>query len=163
MEKFPISAKMIPALMGQTIYPKPYASQVQGRLKRKLGQFFGLTHFGVNLTHLSPGTMSALFHAHSQQDEFIFILEGTPTLILGEDEFRLNPGDCCGFKAGSGVAHHLVNRSEEMVTYLEVGDRPEGDEVTYPNDDLKATQLADGAWMLTHKNGRPYEESQDLG
>ena len=156
VSKSPISAKSIPAPMGKTIYPEPYASLVKGRLKRKLGEFFGLTNFGVNLTHLSPGAISALAHSHSQQDEFIFVLEGSLTLILGKEEFTLNPGECHGFKAGTGIAHQLINRSEETVTYLEIGDRTEGDEVEYPNDDLKATQLMNGVWTLTHKDGRPY-------
>jgi uncharacterized cupin superfamily protein len=152
----PISAQSVPATSGKTIYPAPYAAQVKGRLKRKLGECFGLTQFGVNLTHLSPGAVSALAHSHSKQDEFIFILEGTPTLVLGEEEFHLNPGDCYGFKAGTGIAHQLVNRSQETVIYLEIGDRTEGDEVEYPNDDLKATQLPNGKWILTHKDGRAY-------
>lgn len=156
MKQVPISARAVPALMGKTIYPEPYASLVEGRLKRKLGEFFGLTNFGVNLTHLAPGAMSALAHSHSKQDEFIFILEGTPILRLGEDEFTLNPGDCYGFKAGTGTAHHLVNRSNETVTYLEMGDRTVGDEVEYPHDDLKATQSSRGVWMITHKDGCPY-------
>jgi uncharacterized cupin superfamily protein len=42
------------------------------------------------------------------------------------------------------------------VTYLEIGDPTEGDKVEYPNDDLKATQLTNGAWAITHKDGRPY-------
>jgi Uncharacterized conserved protein, contains double-stranded beta-helix domain len=46
-----------------------------------------LTHFGVNLTHLSPGAISALAHSHSKQEEFILVLEGSPTLVLGEEEF----------------------------------------------------------------------------
>jgi uncharacterized cupin superfamily protein len=142
--------------MGKTIYPAPYASLVEGRLKRKLGAYFGLTNFGVNLTHLSPGAISALAHSHSKQDEFIFVLEGTPTLVLGEDEFTLNPGDCHGLKAGTGIAHQLVNRTESNATYLEIGDRTAGDEVEYPNDDLKATQLTNGEWTITHKDGRLY-------
>jgi uncharacterized cupin superfamily protein len=156
VEQSPISAFSISAQMGKTIYPEPFAGRVKGRLKRKLGEAFGLTHFGVNLTHLLPGSMSALAHSHSKQDEFIFVLEGTPTLVLGTEEFTLKPGDCCGFKAGTGVAHQLINRSEENVIYLEMGDRTEGDEVEYPNDDLKATQLTDGTWLFTHKDDRPY-------
>lgn len=156
MEPSPISATSIPATMGKTIYPEPYASLVKGRLKRKLGEFFGLTNFGVNLTHLAPGAISALAHSHSKQDEFIFIVEGHITLLLGEAEFTLNPGDCYGFKAGTGIAHQLMNRSAETVTYLEIGDRTAGDEVDYPNDDLKAIQLADGEWVITHKDGRGY-------
>ena len=156
MNQLPISAQSVPATMGQTIYPEPYASQVKGRLKRKLGNYFGLTQFGVNLTQLLPGAVSTLAHSHSKQDEFILILEGSPTLVLGEAEFSLNPGDCYGFKAGTGIAHQLVNRSSEVAIYLEIGDRTPGDKVEYPNDDLKATQAANGAWILTHKDGTPY-------
>lgn len=156
MKQSPISAESIPAAMGKTIYPEPYASLVKGRLKRKLGEFFGLTNFGINLTHLSPGAISALAHNHSKQDEFILILEGTVTLVLGKEEFVLNPGDCYGFKAGTGIAHQLINQTQESVTYLEIGDRTEGDEVEYPNDDLKATQLSNGLWKLTHKDGSAY-------
>jgi uncharacterized cupin superfamily protein len=156
MTQSPISAAAIPAIMGQTIYPEPYAAFVKGRLKRKLGEHFGLTNFGVNLTELAPSAMSALAHSHSRQDEFILVLTGTPTLILGDAEFVLSPGECYGFKAGTGIAHQLVNRTAEPVTYLEIGDRTAGDTVEYPNDDLKATQLPHGAWLLTHKDGRAY-------
>jgi uncharacterized cupin superfamily protein len=156
MNQSPISAQSISATLGQTFYPEPYASQVKGRLKRKLGDYFGLTQFGVNLTHLSPGAVSAMAHSHSKQDEFIWIVEGSPTLVLGEQEFLLTPGDCYGFKAGKGIAHQLVNRSQATVIYLEMGDRAPGDEVEYPNDDLKATQSINGKWIFTHKDDRPY-------
>ncbi|BFM38231.1 cupin domain-containing protein [Synechocystis sp. LKSZ1] len=156
MNQSPISARAVPAILGQTNYPEPFASQVRGRLKRKLGDYFRLTQFGINLTHLSPGSVSALVHSHSKQDEFILILEGSPTLILGDQEYLLSSGDCYGFKAGTGIAHQLVNRSQEIVTYLEIGDRTPGDEVEYPNDDLKAAQSINGKWIFTHKDDLPY-------
>lgn len=56
-------------------YPEPFASQMQGREKRPLGDLFGLTNFGVNLTTRAPGGVSALRHAHTTQDEFIYILD----------------------------------------------------------------------------------------
>lgn len=55
-------------------YPEPFASQMQGREKRPLGDLFGLTNFGVKHTTLAPGGVSALRHAHTAQDEFIYIL-----------------------------------------------------------------------------------------
>ncbi len=156
MKPTPLPASSVPLPEQKTIYPSPFAAQVEGRAKRKLGDHFGLSNFGVNLTQLLPGAVSALLHHHLKQDEFIYILQGTPTLVLGTQEHVLNPGDCFGFKAGNGVAHQLVNRSTALVVYIEIGDRTAGDEVEYPNDDLKATQLANGAWALTHKDGRPY-------
>jgi len=140
----------------KTIYPAPFSAQVDGRLKHRLGDHFGLTNFGINLTELEPGAVSALFHHHTKQDEFVYVVSGSPTLVLGDTEFVLKAGDCCGFKAGTGVGHQLVNRSQEKVLYLEVGDRAAGDYAEYPRDDLKFTQLETGAWVLTHKDGTLY-------
>jgi uncharacterized cupin superfamily protein len=136
-------------------YPEPFASRVAGREKRPLGDLFGLTAFGVNLTRLHPGAQSALRHRHTRQDEFLFVLEGEPTLVTDAGEQVLRPGMCAGFSAG-GTAHHLVNRSDRDVVYLEVGNRAKGDEVTYPEDDLQAVMGADGKWRMAHKDGRPY-------
>ncbi len=136
-------------------YPEPFASRMTGRQKRVLGDPFGLTRFGVNLTRLAPGAVSSLRHAHSQQDEFVYILEGRPTLLTDAGRTLLSPGMCAGFRAGSGDGHCLVNESDADVVYLEVGDRTPGDQGSYPDDDLQAL-LVDGRWVFTHKDGRPY-------
>jgi uncharacterized cupin superfamily protein len=134
----------------------PFAGRVGGRRKRVLGDVFGLTNFGVNLTRLSPGAVSALRHAHTRQDELVYILEGEPTLVTSAGETRLRPGMCAGFKAGTGDAHHLVNRSAGDVVFIEVGDRSAGDEVAYPDDDVAATLGPDGKYQYRHKDGTPY-------
>lgn len=136
-------------------YPEPFFSRMQGREKRPLGDLFGLRNFGVNLTLLRPGGESSVLHRHSRQDEFVYILAGRPTLVTDAGEIELGPGMCAGFPAG-GVAHQLVNRTREPVTYLEIGDRTPGDEGTYPADDLAAVLGPDGKWVFTHKDGRPY-------
>ncbi len=136
-------------------YPEPFRGRVSQRDKRPVGDLFGLTNFGVNLTRLGPGGESALKHRHSRQDEFVFILEGEPTLVLDKEEIALRPGMCAGFPA-QGAAHHLVNRTKRDVVYLEIGDRSAGDEASYPDDDLQAALGPDGRWVFTHKDGRPY-------
>src|SRR3954463_12113237 len=80
-------------------YPEPFASRMAGREKRPLGDVFGLANFGVNLTRLAPGGISALRHAHSKQDEFIYVLAGRPTLVTDAGETPLAPGMCAGFKS----------------------------------------------------------------
>jgi uncharacterized cupin superfamily protein len=148
-------AEQAPPKARQTNYPEPFASRMKGRLKKPLGDLFGLTNFGVNLTTLAPGAVSALRHAHSKQDEFVYILRGHPTLHTDEGKTRLAPGMCAGFKAGTGNGHCLINETREEVVYLEVGDRTPGDEGSYPDDDLKA-MLVEGKWRFVHKNGSPY-------
>ncbi len=135
-------------------YPAHLAARVAGREKRPLGDLFGLSVFGVNLTRLAPGAWSALHHRHSRQDEFIYVLEGTPTLVTEAGETPLAPGMCAGFPA-SGTAHHLENRSGSDVVILEIGDRTPGDEGFYPDDDLKAAIGPDGKYQYTRKDGSP--------
>jgi uncharacterized cupin superfamily protein len=136
-------------------YPPPFLQRVAGREKRALGNAFGLKNFGVNLTRLKPGALSALHHRHSKQDEFVYILEGEATLVTDTGETRLTTGMCAGFAAG-GSAHHLANRSDRDVVYLEVGDRSAGDAVVYPDDDIAAVMGAEGKWRFAHKDGTPY-------
>jgi uncharacterized cupin superfamily protein len=136
-------------------YPEPFFSRMNKREKRPLGDLFGLKNFGVNLTTLAPGGESALLHRHTKQDEFIYILQGNPTLVTDSVETPLSPGMCAGFPA-EGIAHQLVNRTDSDVVYLEIGDRTPGDEGTYPRDDLKAALGPQGTWIYTHKDGRPY-------
>ena len=136
-------------------YPEPFASRMKGREKRPLGDLFGLSNFGVNLTRLLPAAGSALRHAHAKQDEFIYILHGHPVLITDAGETQLSPGMCAGFKAGTGNGHQLLNRTSEEVIYLEVGDRSAGDSVVYPDDDIQAV-LVEGKWKFAHKDGSPY-------
>jgi len=136
--------------------PEMVARVAPGRDKRVLGDLFGLTNFGVNLTRLAPGGESALRHAHGKQDEFVYVLEGEPTLVTDSGETPMRPGMCAGFKAGTGDAHHLVNRTGKDAVFLEVGDRSAGDSVTYPDDDVTAVYGADGQWNYRRKDGTPY-------
>ena len=154
---FPVAlaADQAPPRTKQSSYPEPFASRMAGREKRPLGDLFGLTNFGVNLTRLAPGASSSLRHAHTRQDEFVYILRGYPTLHTDVGRTRLAPGMCAGFKAGTGNGHCLINETAQDVLYLEVGDRTPGDEGSYPDDDLKAV-MAEGKWKFTHKDGSPY-------
>jgi uncharacterized cupin superfamily protein len=156
-QPYPIAvvATEVPARAKATNYPEPFASRVSGREKRVLGDLFGLKNFGVNLTRLAPKAISSVRHAHAKQDEFVYVLQGRPTLRTDEGATQLAPGMCAGFRAGSGNAHQLVNETNEDVVYLEIGDRTPGEEVIYPDDDLQLGTVA-GRPRYLHKDGRPY-------
>lgn len=151
-----IEAASVPPSRPGRGYPEPFAAHVAGRVRRALGDAFGLTNFGVNLTRLPPGGMSALRHTHLREDEFIYVLEGEPVLLTNAGETPLRPGMCAGFKAGSGDAHHLINRGARDAVYLEIGDRNLGDTVIYPDDDIGRALTPDGQRAFVHRDGRPY-------
>src|SRR5512140_1598432 len=104
-------------------YPEPYRSRMGDRVKRRLGDAFGLTGFGVNLVTLGPGGQSALRHWHTQEDEFVYVLEGEVVLVTGAGETPLRAGMCAGYPAGRPDGHHMINRAAAPARYLEVGTR----------------------------------------
>ena len=109
----------------------------EGRRKRQLGDFVGLTQFGVNLTVLEPGAHSALRHWHEGEDEFIYVLSGEVTLIDDRGERVLGRDSFCGFPAGVENGHHIANLGAEPASFLEIGSRcPGADTVHYPDDDF---------------------------
>jgi uncharacterized cupin superfamily protein len=130
-------------------------AKLAGREKRPLGDRFGLTNFGVNLTRLAPGAISALRHAHTLQDEFIYVLEGEVTLITNAGEQVLTPGMCAGFPAGVADGHHLVNRGSAPARFLEVGDRLPGDTGHYSEIDL-AARSGRTPYVFTRRDGSAY-------
>lgn len=149
-----IIAAQAPPRTRPIAYPVVFHAQIGTRVKRPLGDLFGLGNFGVNLTTLEPGARSALQHRHSAQDEFIYIVEGEAVLVSGSVETIMRAGMCAGFPA-RGDSHHLENRTGAPVHYLEIGDRSDGDDIDYPHDDLVLT-MKDGERTFRHKNGEPY-------
>lgn len=139
-----------------TKYPAPLAQGFAGRVRRRLGDAVGLTQFGVNLTTLAPGAMSAHRHWHAREDEFIYVLCGELVLVTDEGERTLSASMAAGFPAGDGNGHHLINRSDEPATYLEIGTRSPDEVAHYPDVDLVAEKRA-GVLVFLRKDGTPYE------
>ena len=137
-------------------YPKEFAAVISGREKQRIGDAAGLTQFGVNVTRIKAGSASALRHWHEQEDEFVYVIEGE--LILQEDdgETVLKPGDAAGFKAGSGIAHCLINRTQRDAVYLEVGTRAVSERVHYPDVDFLMERDTTGRRYF-RKSGEPIE------
>lgn len=143
------------AVKSGSFYPAPFQAEHKERHKQALGDAVGLTQFGVNISRIGPGAASSLRHYHEQEDEFILMLEGELVLIENDGEVVLRPGDAAGFKANSGNAHRLVNRSTKDAVYFEVGTRSPHDRVHYPDVDLMLERDKNGRRYL-HKSGESY-------
>lgn len=152
----PIDAARAHVRTRRSNYPEIFAARLSGHEKRPLGDLFGLTNFGVNLMRLPRSSMSALRHAHSRQDEFIYVLEGTPTLVTHGGETPLAPGMCAGFRAGTGEAHRLINHATTDAVYIEMGDRSNSNHVVYPDEDMQAVFNENGQWRFPQKDVSPY-------
>lgn len=144
-----INLETLPVRVG-TGYPEPYNGDCAGRTRIRLGDAAGLRDFGVNLMTLPPGRWSSQRHWHSEEDEFVLVIEGELVLVEDDSETVLRAGDCAAFPKGSGNGHHLQNRSQDLATYLEVGSRSPTDMITCSDVDMKSSNL-DG--RFTRKDG----------
>lgn len=145
----------LPARTG-TIYPAPFNEGYDKRHKRALTQKLGLSQFGTNITTLEPGGKSAERHWHKNEDEFVYILQGNPTLVDMHGKTELSPGMALGFPAGDKNGHQIINESDEDAIILEVGTRASEEEADYPDIDLKV-KASGGKFVFTHNDGTPYK------
>lgn len=141
-----------PAVAG-TLYPSPFDEPCRRRHRSKLGDAAGLTQFGVNLCRLPPGAWTAQRHWHEKEDEFVYVVAGEVVLVSNDGEETLRAGDSVGFKAGDPDGHCLQNRSDADALVLEVGTRSGGDNVVYPDIDLR---IIAGQSGYAHADGTPY-------
>lgn len=148
----------LPALDPSTVpeirvstYPEPFRSRMGDRTKRRLGDACGLTKMGVNLVTLAPGAQSALRHWHTLEDELVYVVAGEVVLATNEGEQTLTTGMCAGFPAGKRDGHHFINRSSAPAQYVEIGNRIDGDNAFYPDDDLVWVEV-DGETHAVHRD-----------
>ena len=108
------------------------------------GRHFGLQRIGIHHERLLPGRRTSLPHAESHEEEFVYVIEGTPDVWIDGHLHPLGPGDGVGFPAGTGIAHSFLNNTGSDVRLLVVGDRnrPEN-RVVYPVDSWRKPYRTD--------------------
>lgn len=149
-----IDVASVPKVKGSG-YPKEFQAPLADRIRQRLGNAGGLKDFGVNLMHLPPSGWSSQRHWHSHEDELVYVLAGELVLVEDDGETLLRAGDCAAFPKNTGNGHHMINRSDAVAIYLEVGSRWPEDMTTCSDIDMKSAN-ADGRFV--HKDGRPYKD-----
>jgi uncharacterized cupin superfamily protein len=140
---------------GPSSYPAPYTLP-DGRMRWwPFSDAGGLTQFGAFTEELAPGAQSSQRHWHAAEDEFLYVLDGTMSVLENDGEHLLTPGDAACWPAGSDNAHCLVNRTGGPVTYFIVGTRAQDDACHYPDIDLHYSRK-DGVRTMSRKDGTPY-------
>ncbi len=130
---------------------RPYERAPEGMegAGARFGQQFGLGRIGINLEVIPPGNRSSHPHAEKLEEEFVYVLEGTPDVWIDGVLHPLGPGDGVGFPAGTGIAHSFLNNSDADVHLLIVGEhqRP-GNQLYYPLNPERMEEFGkrDRAW-----------------
>jgi uncharacterized cupin superfamily protein len=135
----------------------PEAREVLGEYEDLLfSDTGGLTQFGAFVEVLQPGARSSDRHWHEQEDEFLYMLSGTATLIEDEGTYPLHAGDSACWPAGVANGHHVVNTSDAPCSFLIVGTRKADDVVHYSEID-KILIRENGTRRLIRRDGTEIE------
>ena len=87
---------------------------------------------GCSLYDVDPGNQLWPYHFHWNNEEWLVVVAGTPTLRTPDGERDLRAGDVVGFVEGEGGAHTLVNHSDSTFRVALFSTRNQG-AVVYPD------------------------------
>jgi uncharacterized cupin superfamily protein len=107
----------------------------------------GSERIGGNVMRVQPGDAATPYHWERPSEEWLFVLDGSPTVRTPEGEEVLQTGDIVCFPGGPAGAHQVLNRSDEPVTFIMLSDRAPVNAIVYPD----SNKIAFGS---PHEHGR---------
>ena len=124
----------------------PQSSEATGP-KRRLGHAAGLVRIGVNLQRLPPGTRSSWPHAESDEEEFVYVIEGELDAWIDGHLYRISAGDLVAFPAGTGICHCFINNGTRDALLLVGGEAPKAhNRIVYPLNPSRRADIPAGEW-----------------
>lgn len=125
-------------------HPLNTASEIRGW---QLSRLAGLERTALNLFRVPPGRESFVAHAHTAEEEWIYVLSGRGMARIGDEEMEVGAGDFLGFATPSAV-HHLRNPFGEELVYLCGGEICAAEIAEYPDQGLVLVRRPDAAYVV---------------
>jgi uncharacterized cupin superfamily protein len=124
----------------------PQSDEAMGPV-RSAGAAAGLVRIGINLQRLPPGTRSSWPHAESDEEEFVYVIEGEVDAWVDGVLHRMVAGDLAAFPAGTGICHCFINNGEQEVLLLVGGEAAKpANRIVYPLNPSRRADLKAGDW-----------------
>ena len=124
----------------------PQSTEPMGPVRR-LGKAAGLERIGINIQRLPPGTRSSWPHAEENEEEFVYVLEGSVDAWIDGHVHRMEPGDLAGFPAGTGISHCFINNADREAVLLVGGEAPKpGSRIFYPLNPSRREDMPAQYW-----------------
>ena len=107
----------------------------------------GLKRLGIHHELLPPGRRTSWPHAESNEEEFIYVIEGNPQVWIDGNLYDLKPGDGVAFPSGTGISHTFINNTSSNIRLLVVGEATKKDnKIFYPINPERKEQCKDAWW-----------------
>ena len=114
---------------------------------RGVGAAAGLKRVGINLQRLAPGQRSSWPHAESDEEEFVYVIEGAVDAWIDGRIHPMAAGDLAAFPAGTGICHCFINNGDRDALMLVGGEAWKADNrIVYPLNPSRRADLKDSDW-----------------
>ncbi len=127
---------------------------------RSLGGAVGFERIGVSLARIPPGQESFIYHAHHNEEEWIYILSGRGVAEIGDTEYEVESGDFMGFGLPQ-LPHHLRNPFSEDLTYLVGGEKVRFDVGVFPRLGKRAIRDGEEAYIVDESSLQDFWSGQE--
>lgn len=137
-EGFPEFIVHAPSLPLEIPFHYPGDNETFG-LGPRLTKKIGLEKLGISFEVVAPGRRTSFPHAHSIEEEFVFVISGQASVWLNGHIKELNPGEWVGFSPDQKIAHCIINNSNQPLSLLVIGEASEfpGEQIAYPQNPLR--------------------------
>jgi uncharacterized cupin superfamily protein len=128
----------------------------------RFGPQLGAKESGSTVYELPPGQAICPYHYEYGEEEWLLVLEGTPTLRTPEGEVEIGPWEMVFFPPGPGGAHSVRNATASAVRVLMFSTRKEIAVAVYPDSDKIGvfTGNRDDDIMVRRTSGVPYFDGE---
>jgi uncharacterized cupin superfamily protein len=127
-----------------------------------LSAALGITRIGIHHVRLLPGRRTSYPHAESTEQEFAYVLEGTPDAWIDGVLHPLREGDSVAFPAGTGICHTFINNTDAVVRLMVIGERPKDDNrIRYPLNEAHELTRTDRWVDWPHRDLGPHDGMPD--
>lgn len=114
----------------------------------RLTDHIGLKHLGISYDYLPPGVRSAFPHAHTHEEEFVYVIQGQPTVWLDGFAKNIGPDEFAAYPSNTGLSHALINDTDQEVIYLCIGETQDfpDEKISYPLNPLRQNECRRKGW-----------------
>ena len=115
----------------------------------RIGPLLGAETIGASVYELDEGQQTFPYHFHHGVEEWLFVVDGKPTLRAPAGERMLKRGDLVCFPSGAEGAHAV--RGPGRIVLFSTGTRPSVS--VYPDSDKIGVRAADDEERLNFRRG----------
>jgi uncharacterized cupin superfamily protein len=126
----------------------------------RLGPKIGASRLGMSIYDLPPGEAICPYHFEWTDEEWLIVINGTPTVRTPEGEGLLQPGDVLCFPAGPEGAHHVRNASEVPLRVAILSTKGDPGIAEYPDSDKIGIWVGDKRYMLRRSDQLEYWDGE---